>query len=86
MEYRDLDVYGMAPSSSGGTTVGEALNILEPFDLSGMSRPSALHHYLEASALAFADRGKYVGDPAFVDVPTDALTDPAVRQGTLLQD
>ena len=69
MDYRGLDVYGMAPSSSGGTTVGEALNILEPFNLSGMSTPGALHHYLEASALAFADRGKYVGDPAFVDVP-----------------
>jgi gamma-glutamyltranspeptidase/glutathione hydrolase len=76
VDYRDLDVYGMAPSSSGGTTVGEALNILEPSNLSGMSTPSALHHYLEASALAFADRGKYVGDPAFVDVPTAALTDP----------
>ncbi|KUM32898.1 gamma-glutamyltransferase [Arthrobacter sp. EPSL27] len=76
VEYRGLDVYGMAPSSSGGTTTGEALNILEPFNLSDMSRPAALHHYLEASALAFADRGKYVGDPAFVDVPTEALTDP----------
>ena len=76
VEYRDLDVYGMAPSSSGGTTVGEALNILDPSNLAGMSRPAALHHYLEASALAFADRGKYVGDPAFVDVPTAALTDP----------
>ncbi|KRE64204.1 gamma-glutamyltransferase [Arthrobacter sp. Soil736] len=74
--YRDLDVYGMAPSSSGGTTVGEALNILDTFNLAEMSAPDALHHYLEASALAFADRGKYVGDPAFVDVPTDALTDP----------
>ena len=81
VEYRGLDVYGMAPSSSGGTTVGEALNILEPFNLSEMGQPdgknpAALHHYLEASALAFADRGKYVGDPAFVDVPTDELTDP----------
>ena len=69
VDYRDLDVYGMAPSSSGGTTVGEALNILEPSNLSGMSTPGALHHYLEASALAFADRGKYVGDPAFVTFP-----------------
>lgn len=81
VEYRGLDVYGMAPSSSGGTTVGEALNILEPFNLSEMGtpdgkNPGALHHYLEASALAFADRGKYVGDPAFVDVPTEELTDP----------
>ncbi|MEE2522089.1 gamma-glutamyltransferase [Pseudarthrobacter sp. J64] len=76
VEYRGYDVYGMAPSSSGGTTVGEALNILEPFNLGEMSTGSALHHYLEASALAFADRGKYVGDPAFVDVPTAALTDP----------
>lgn len=76
VDYRGLDVYGMAPSSSGGTTVGEALNILDPSNLSGMSRSGALHHYLEASALAFADRGKYVGDPAQVDVPTAALTDP----------
>lgn len=76
VEYRDLEVYGMAPSSSGGTTTGEALNILDTFDLSGMSTAGALHHYLEASALAFADRGNYVGDPAFGDVPTAALTDP----------
>ncbi|MCU1521697.1 MAG: gamma-glutamyltransferase [Arthrobacter sp.] len=76
VDYRGLDVYGMAPSSSGGTTVGEALNILDTFNLAEMAPAGALHHYLEASALAFADRGKYVGDPAFVDVPTVALTDP----------
>lgn len=74
--YRGLDVYGMAPSSSGGTTVGEALNILAPTNLSGLSTAGALHHYLEASALSFADRGKYVGDPAKIKVPTAALTDP----------
>ncbi|WP_309068718.1 gamma-glutamyltransferase [Microbacterium sp.] len=76
VEYRGLEVYGMAPSSSGGTTVGEALNILDTFELRRASTPDTLHHYLEASALAFADRGEYVGDPAFVDVPTAALTDP----------
>ena len=37
--YRGYDVYGMNPSSSGGTTVGEALNILERYDLSGMTPP-----------------------------------------------
>ncbi|SIN84743.1 gamma-glutamyltransferase [Agromyces cerinus] len=73
LEYRGLDVYGMAPSSSGGTTVGESLNILENYDLAGEPTPQALHLYLEATAHAFADRNAYVGDPAFVDVPTDTL-------------
>lgn len=76
VNYRGYDVYGMAPSSSGGTTVGESLNILSQFDLAPTDVPAAYHHYLEASALAFADRAKYVGDPAFVDVPTAELTDP----------
>jgi gamma-glutamyltranspeptidase/glutathione hydrolase len=71
--YRGYDVYGMRPSSSGGSTVGEALNILEGYDLRGMSAADALHHYLDASALAFADRGAYVGDPAYVHVPLGDL-------------
>jgi gamma-glutamyltranspeptidase/glutathione hydrolase len=71
--YRGYDVYGMGPASSGGSTVGEALNILEQFDVPAMGDADALHHYLEASALAFADRGKYVGDPAYVDVPLQQL-------------
>jgi len=73
MSYRNLDVYGMAPSSSGGTTVGEALNILDTVNLGRMSTPRALHYYLDASALAFADRAAYVGDPAYVQVPTSTL-------------
>ena len=71
--YRGYDVYGMAPSSSGGIAVGEALNILERFDIGAMSDVDALHHYLEASSLAFADRGEYVGDSAYVDVPQRTL-------------
>ncbi|GAA1426519.1 gamma-glutamyltransferase [Microlunatus lacustris] len=73
VRYRGYDVWGMAPSSSGGTTVGEALNILGTERLSRMDDEQALHHYLDASALAFADRGAYVADPAFVDVPTKTL-------------
>jgi gamma-glutamyltranspeptidase/glutathione hydrolase len=60
--YRGLDVYGMATPSSGGTTVGEALNILERSNLRAQPLDQALHRYLEASALAFADRNRYVGD------------------------
>ncbi len=71
--YQGLDVYGIAPSSSGGTTVGESLNILENFDLSPANLGQSLHLYFEATAHAFADRNAYVGDPAFVDVPTETL-------------
>jgi gamma-glutamyltranspeptidase/glutathione hydrolase len=71
VDYNGMQVYGMAPPSSGGSTVGEALNILE-------SLPSVgLHEYLEASRLAFADRNKYVGD--IPNVPLKELPDR--RQG-----
>ncbi|MFB0632535.1 gamma-glutamyltransferase [Streptomyces sp. AB3(2024)] len=71
--YRGLDVYSMAPSSSGGTTVGEALNILEGTDLSKLSEVQYLHRYIEASRISFADRGRWVGDPAAEQVPTREL-------------
>jgi gamma-glutamyltranspeptidase/glutathione hydrolase len=73
VSYRGLDVYGMAPPSSGGSTVGEALNILEQSTVSGQTQVQYLHHFLEASKLAFADRNRYVGDPDFVDVPLREL-------------
>jgi gamma-glutamyltranspeptidase/glutathione hydrolase len=60
-DYRGLDVYGMSTPSSGGTAVGEALNILEQSNLKALPLTQAEHRYLEASALAFADRGRYVG-------------------------
>ncbi|MFF1558255.1 gamma-glutamyltransferase [Streptomyces sp. NPDC058279] len=73
VRYRGLDVYGIAPSSSGGTTVGEALNILEGTDLRGLSETQYLHRYIEASRISFADRGRWVGDPAAEQVPTREL-------------
>jgi gamma-glutamyltranspeptidase / glutathione hydrolase len=73
VNYRGLDVYGMPPPSSGGSTVGEALNILEGFDMSTSDRALALHRYLESTRLAFADRNRWVGDPDFFNVPLDGL-------------
>ncbi|MFC7343786.1 gamma-glutamyltransferase [Saccharopolyspora griseoalba] len=72
--YRGYDVYGQAPASSGGTTVGEALNILERTDLAAADEAAYLHRYLESSKIAFADRNRWVGDPAFSEVPTAELT------------
>ena len=71
--YRGLDVYGMGPPSSGGSTVGEALNILEGYQLSGDDRTEALHRFIEASRYSFADRNRYLADPAYFDVPLRGL-------------
>ncbi|WP_344106752.1 gamma-glutamyltransferase [Nocardiopsis rhodophaea] len=77
VEYRGLDVYSMAPSSSGGSTVGEALNIMEAArDQAAYSTGDTAdtwHLMLEASKLAYADRNNYVGDPDHVDVPLRTL-------------
>ncbi|GIM94292.1 gamma-glutamyltranspeptidase [Paractinoplanes toevensis] len=58
-DFRGLSVYGMSTPSSGGTAVSEALNILEKVNPTDLTQ--VLHTYLEASALSFADRGRYVG-------------------------
>jgi gamma-glutamyltranspeptidase/glutathione hydrolase len=76
VRYHDLDVYGMGPPSSGGSTVGEALNILSHVSLSPADQVSALHNYLESSRLAFADRNRYLGDPDQVPVPLAQLLAP----------
>ncbi len=87
VDYRGLEIYGMAPPSSGGSTVGEALNILEPTGLSSLDEVPARHTYLEASALAFADRNTYVGDPAYSQVPlAELLSDGFAAERSCLID
>jgi gamma-glutamyltranspeptidase/glutathione hydrolase len=63
----------MGPPSSGGSTDGEALNILEGFDLDPSDRVEALHFFLEASRFSFADRNAFVADPDYFDVPLRGL-------------
>jgi gamma-glutamyltranspeptidase/glutathione hydrolase len=71
--YRGVDVYSMGPPSSGGSTVGEALNILEGYNLAALPRDLAFHYFLEASRYAFADRNAYLADPDYYDVPLSGL-------------
>ncbi|GLZ04196.1 gamma-glutamyltranspeptidase [Actinomadura sp. NBRC 104412] len=85
VSYRGLDVYGMPPSSSGGSTVGEVLKILNNVELGAGDPVKALHYYLEASKLAYADRGRYVGDPDKVHVPLkELLSDGFARERACL--
>jgi gamma-glutamyltranspeptidase/glutathione hydrolase len=73
-DYRDVTVYETAPVSQGFLLLSQ-LNLLEGFDLAGLSPLSAdrIHLLVEAKKLAFADRNRYAGDPAFVRWPLERL-------------
>ena len=74
--YRGYEVLAPPPPSSGGTGLLECLNVLEGYDLRGMGFGSSryLHHVAEALRRAFADRARFLGDPAFVkDMPVERL-------------
>lgn len=74
-EYRGYKVCGMGPPSSGATTVMQILGTLKPFDMAklGKDNPQSWHLISEAMRLAYADRAKYLGDPAFVNVPVKGM-------------
>ncbi len=76
--YRQYKVCGMAPPSSGGIAVVQMLALLERFDMPSIAPNSlnAVHLFTQSSRLAFADRDKYVADPAFVQMPIDGLLAP----------
>jgi gamma-glutamyltranspeptidase/glutathione hydrolase len=76
--YRVYVVCGMAPPSSGATTVLQILGTLQRFDLKAMGKDSPQSWYLigQAMQLAYADREKYLGDDAFINVPVAGLLNP----------
>jgi gamma-glutamyltranspeptidase/glutathione hydrolase len=77
--YRVWIVCGMPPPSSGGIVILQVLELIEPFDI-WRDQPDSvrvLHLIAEASRLAFADRDRYIADPAFVPVPVAGLLAPA---------
>jgi len=77
--YRVWIVCGAPPPSSGGLAILQILGLLEPFELKqeGPDSLRALHLIAEASRLAFADRNRYLADPAFVPVPVAGLLMPS---------
>ncbi|MEO0681368.1 MAG: gamma-glutamyltransferase [Pseudomonadota bacterium] len=78
VDYREWQVCGMGPPSSGGLTVGQILGLLEPFDLAALGDgPEAWHLFAEASRLAYADRALYMADVDYFPMPMSGLLDQA---------
>ena len=73
--YRGYDIVSMPQPSSGGMVLVETLNILEGFPMQDLKQGSApsLHVMIEAMKRAYADRARYLGDPAFVSAPVATL-------------
>lgn len=78
-EYRGHEIVSAPPPSSGGAIIIQILNMLEAYDPKAWGHNSAayLHHLAEAMKLAYADRSRYMGDPAYADVPVAQLIDKA---------
>ncbi len=93
--YRQYEICGMPPPSSGGIAVAQIMGILENYEMSRYApasmdknggRPSVLgaHLVAEAGNLAYADRNKYVADTDFIGLPGGSwesmLNKPYLRQ------
>lgn len=76
-EFRDHEVCGMGPPSSGALTVGQILGMLDASEPGAADDPDTWRKIGDASRLAFADRGRYMADSDFVPMPTKGLVDPA---------
>ena len=75
-QYDDLTLTSMSPPSSGGICLNQIMTMIEPFDLKGFGHNSlkTIQVVVEAEKRAYADRGYYLGDPDFIDIPVKTLT------------
>lgn len=73
--YKDIKVFSMSPPSSGGICLAQIMKMIEPFDIQqyGHNSLKAIKVIVEAERRAYADRSFYLGDPDFVDIPTNHL-------------
>jgi gamma-glutamyltranspeptidase/glutathione hydrolase len=81
-DYRGFHVLSAPPPSSGGVVICEILNILEGYPLKewGFHSAQAVHVQIEAMRHAYVDRNSYLGDPDFVDNPTERLLSKAYAE------
>ena len=76
-KYRNYEICGMGPPSSGALTISQILGMIERYNISelGPNNPDTWRIIGDASRLAFADRDAYIADTDFVNVPIKELTD-----------
>jgi gamma-glutamyltranspeptidase/glutathione hydrolase len=88
INYRGVGIWGLPPNGQGLATL-QMLNMLERFDVAGMGflSTASLHHMIEAKRLAFEDRARYYGDPAFAEIPVEWLIskDYAAQRAALIR-
>lgn len=90
-DFRSYTVCSMPPPSSGGAIILMAMGILDalPVDIATLAPAGleAAHYFTEASSLAYADRNRYLADPAFSKVPLDKLLDKGylARRSAMIQ-
>jgi gamma-glutamyltranspeptidase/glutathione hydrolase len=75
--YRGFRITTAAPPSSGGVALLQMLNILSGYDWEALAEADRVHLAAEAMRRAYRDRAEFLGDPDFVAVPVQRLTDPA---------
>lgn len=81
IEHGDYRLLTAPPPSSGGITIAQVLNIIEPFGWRDMNRVDRVHLLAEAMRRAYRDRALYLGDPDFYPVPRDMLIDENYAAG-----
>ena len=84
VKYKGITVTSVPPPSSGGIVLGQALNILEKFDLSQHDSVTRKHIIIEAMRRAYRDRAAYLGDSDFVYIPIERLLDKNYAEGLAL--
>jgi gamma-glutamyltranspeptidase/glutathione hydrolase len=73
IEYKGHKVISAPPPSSGGIAIAAMLNMLSQYELSELNNADKTHLIVEAMRRAYKDRAEFLGDPDFVDVPTEEL-------------
>ncbi len=84
-KYKELKIISMSPPSSGGICLAQILKSIEPFPLNeyGHNNIKTIQVITEAERRAYADRSFYLGDPDFVDIPTDTLISDGYLTGRM---